>query len=797
MKNSENLTVDELIDLERNVLTGSLRLSGLDLKEIPPAVFGLTHLRELNLNNNGISEIPRLVEGLINLRSLSVANNALLHLPDEICHLHHLENLDVGMNKLNYIPDQLGSLTNLSYLRLGSNEFNGLPSSLAALRSLKTLIADNLDLCEFPECVVDIKSLQTLNLSGNLFAEIPDSFVRMTSLKRLVVNNLEIKNVPIEILNRGPGAIINYLHAFGERGNTIELREAKLIIVGEGAVGKTALMQRLVRDVFDEDTETTEGIEIVSWPIKGESEKPLTLNVWDFGGQEIYHSTHQFFLTKRSLYLFIWDARKEDNILNFDYWMNVVSLLSERSPIICVQNKIDERMTTIDEDSIVKKFPNVRSFENVSAATGQGIIDLRGRILGEVGKLDHIGDVLPESWNRVRAELEALGEKFIYKEQYLEICLREGIDKKSAEYLGQYYHDLGVFLHFSDNKILEQIVFLDPEWATGAVYHLVDVREVQENFGKFSFDDLKRHWRGFGDRNHLYLVELMKRFELCFEVGDTGRFIIPELLSHRKPFIAEVDSPLRFEYHYDFMPAGIISRFIVRCNDIIKGDFFWRTGVVLQREGAIASVVSEPLQRKLIITISEGNKSHLLAIIRRELAAIHNSLNNPRVVEMLPCPCFACRKSDAGYYHSFDYLKRAREKRKFRVECKHSLEDVEIDHILEGIKRNNLIDYNQNYGGSIPDTIRIGEILLSISVDKRKLSRLGVDFEDYSKLIGEVSRLNEARLIELERILRPNGRPASSSRAARVMDFASSNGISVIQGAGGSALYELLSGMFF
>jgi GTPase SAR1 family protein len=41
-------------------------------------------------------------------------------------------------------------------------------------------------------------------------------------------------------------------------------------------------------------------------------DKTFRVNIWDFGGQEIYHQTHQFFLSKRSLYL--------DEILDSDFY---------------------------------------------------------------------------------------------------------------------------------------------------------------------------------------------------------------------------------------------------------------------------------------------------------------------------------------------------------------------------------------------------------------------------------------------------------------------------------------------
>lgn len=36
---------------------------------------------------------------------------------------------------------------------------------------------------------------------------------------------------------------------------------------------------------------------------------PITFRAWDFGGQEVYYTTHQFFLTKHAIYLVVFDLR--------------------------------------------------------------------------------------------------------------------------------------------------------------------------------------------------------------------------------------------------------------------------------------------------------------------------------------------------------------------------------------------------------------------------------------------------------------------------------------------------------
>ena len=51
---------------------------------------------------------------------------------------------------------------------------------------------------------------------------------------------------------------------------------------------------------FKGDESKTQGINITDWSVRS-SYGDVRLNIWDFGGQEIMHATHQFFLTERSL----------------------------------------------------------------------------------------------------------------------------------------------------------------------------------------------------------------------------------------------------------------------------------------------------------------------------------------------------------------------------------------------------------------------------------------------------------------------------------------------------------------
>jgi GTPase SAR1 family protein len=69
----------------------------------------------------------------------------------------------------------------------------------------------------------------------------------------------------------------------------VVLNEAKLILIGEGEVGKSCLLGALRGDLWEEGKSSTHGIEIkpvkVTDPVTGTE---ITLNGWDFGGQRVY-----------------------------------------------------------------------------------------------------------------------------------------------------------------------------------------------------------------------------------------------------------------------------------------------------------------------------------------------------------------------------------------------------------------------------------------------------------------------------------------------------------------------------
>lgn len=726
-----------------------LDLFGNSIQEIPDWLFSLKRLEHLSLKNNSFKEMPTIVFTLENIKYLNLSDNQINQLSSSnFNNLMNIDRVDISHNTIPFIQFQNVAYPKCSNLNLKGNKLKRFPEIISQVNTLEKLdisnnnissIEDdafaNLEYLEeldlsfneltyLPASIGKLTRLKRLNLSGNKIASLPKEFENLVSLEYLDLEGNTIGRAPIEILSQGVSGIINYYLSLGDN---VQLFEAKLLIVGQGNVGKTFLMNRLIHDSIPE-TETTEGIDIKTWKIQTPSSPNFRVNIWDFGGQEIYHSTHQFFLTKRSLYLLVWEARTDQHLISFDYWLNVIRLLSNNSPIIIALNKIDERIANIDEKSLKAKFKNIVSFLQVSARTGKNIEELTTQIGDEIDALPLIGDKLPKVWLDIRTDLESLESNYISTDKYLFICNQKGLSNKKALFLSQYFHDLGVFLHFQDDSLLRNIVFLKPEWATNAVYKILDSKEVIAREGEFDSEMLDTILYDIEIDKRNYIIHLMKKFELCFEV-ENNNYLIPELLTPEKQeFDWNYTDNLRFQYHYDFMPAGIMARFIVRMRNLVFDKTFWKNGVIIQREETRALVTTDQYSRKLYIWIHGSNSSFLLEIIRRELDGIHESLNYSDVPEKIPCNCQECSNSDKPHLFNYSFVKRVGQANTFKtIPCEVSATGVNV-HKLLGLYR--IDDYEPDNNNPLYSLDKVLNDLIEVGsrVLERKFQKKIEDF---------------------------------------------------------------------
>ena len=260
MNDGRVLTPGEISQMRRS---GLCVLSGRQLTTLPPEIGQLTSLRMLVLDGNQLTTLPPEIGQLTSLRTLRLAANRLTTLPPEIGQLTSLQHLWLDGNQLTTLSPEIGQLTSLRTLRLAANRLTTLPPE----------IADRLD----------------------------------DGLKVWLDNNPWMEPLP-ELIRQGEDHVAVYLRSLRDG---IAQYEAKVLLIGEGNVGKTSLSAALRGDAFVERRPFTHGIEIQPVVLHHpDAVEDMTIRLWDFGGQEVYRITHQFFFSQRALHLVVWKPRE-------------------------------------------------------------------------------------------------------------------------------------------------------------------------------------------------------------------------------------------------------------------------------------------------------------------------------------------------------------------------------------------------------------------------------------------------------------------------------------------------------
>jgi internalin A len=636
----------------------------------------------LNLNNYDLSseqlasEFRLSAPRLIDLRSLELEGTQLRELPPEIGHLINLRKLSVSANQLRELPPEIGHLTNLQVLSLSSNQLSTLPREIGHLTNLRELHLDSNQLRELPPEIERLANLQVLSLSGNLGLPIAE-----------------------EILSdhRNPQKILNYYFQ-SLKGRPIN--EAKIIVIGESSVGKTSLIKRLLYDTFDANEDKTHGIEIYPWKDVKVNDQTVQLNVWDFGGQELMHATHQFFFTNRTLYILVVNARENQNDQRADYWLTKIRSLAKHSPVLVVGNKLDQATSEsnshgkfqVDEYALLAKYGNIKGFYGICCDKKRGEYDgdfthFKRALVTQIGMLAEIHKPFPNDWFSMKEHLATMPEDFISYDEYIRRCEMRGITKQlDQETLVEFLHDLGIVLSFRKDSRLQDTQVRNPKWVTKGVYAIVESQRVRDNNGILELEMLNTilDRSAYPQQKHLYIIDMMRKFELCYDITPDKKFLIPGSLPIRQPFIEEWKDTLNFQYKYETYFGSIVSRFIVKMHTRIDEHFVWLHGAILKYKENKALVKADPQEKTITISI-RGNKftsRDFLAMIRDKFDAIHDDFSM-KIEERVPIP------EHHGFYEDYQHLLDLEAMRRDEVVPRGLKQIFDVKKLLNNIESEN------------------------------------------------------------------------------------------------------------
>jgi internalin A len=646
---------------------------------------------------------------IINLKSITIFRAVGIDNFQSIRKNQKLERLKIFATDI----DDISFVTELKSLKSFQIEYSSVENitALSACVDLNYLTLKGSKISNI-EPLENLINLRNINLESSLVATLyplrnliknglevhTSSYHPEYSENGIYVHNCPITFPPLEVVKQGNEAILRYFEEWEKQGSG-QLFEAKIVVVGAGEAGKTTLIKKLLNPDYvvpNLEDKRTEGIVVNSYPftgiIKGQSQD-LKAHIWDFGGQELYHATHQFFLTSDTLYILVNDNRRNDT--DFYYWLNTIKIRAGANcPTLVVFNAKDNspRQIILGED-LLNVFGNLikESIEvNFAAKDSLQINQMKNLIENHFSKLEVLGKPLPLFWVKVREALNTLSEEKITWSKYEEICRSYGITDLPQMYLiAQTFHNLGILLYFQDVFGLEDILILNPQWCIDAVYLALDTPEIQNDFGRFNEKTLAAKWtdKRFAG-NQLQLLKLMQHFDLCYQIEGTHDYIAPQLLPLEEQQFSQFPDKglIVYRFNYTFMPAGLLTRMIARLSRHIKTPYVWRNGVTLEwEEGTLAEVIENQYSREIVMRVCGPERKRRLAEIRKTLLDLHQLFRGLKFDELVACNCEYCINSEEPTTFTLQSLEDDA-KHNDEVKCtKGSRKKIPARDILEGI----------------------------------------------------------------------------------------------------------------
>jgi len=652
-----------VLDAEGRLL--SLNLCGCELKD---ASFlqstDFQYLEALNLSENQLTEL-RLPAHLQALRVLNIGENAPLTqlvfegplpaletLVADECALESLQlpagldalhTLDLRKNKLSQVVFAAGC-KKLSFLDLSQNQLKSLrlPKGFAELQYL--YLNDNL--LEEVEFDVAPRTLEVLHIRNNQLERLPHHFLSLTALQNLYLHGNPLPGIPKASLPEGErdnafSSVRAFLQELSQ-GKRVNER-AKIILVGNGRVGKTSMFRRLKGLPYRADEKFTHGIQLGDLA-KNDLPKVKTpglqANIWDFGGQEIFYATHQFFLTEDALYVLCWTSdentctyqdRDRDELpdegknQSREYWLeNIRHRGGPDCPILMVQTHAepDKATEALNAADILKEYQAVCL--DFSAKTDKGLTDLKEKIAQKLNtQVSFFGEDVPESYDNLIAAIEGMnpgGTKISLDFFKQELCPAARVQNGNEIEALHFLRKTGTVVWFWEDKALSDTIFVNPNWLTQQVYRLIN-RKLAACRGRIDPKYLAEVFSDFSPEERSQFLELLKKFKLIFETKEEEEaiYIAPQYLpaeptpeTQKALRIIEKDLKRAFIFAFPkFMPDNVMINFLSHYGPFSE-NLYWKNGICFQNQQDQTCIVRLLDSNRLEVLTEPGEKAFAL-----------------------------------------------------------------------------------------------------------------------------------------------------------------------------------------
>ncbi|MHA1994040.1 MAG: Rab family GTPase [Candidatus Hodarchaeales archaeon] len=190
----------------------------------------------------------------------------------------------------------------------------------------------------------------------------------------------------------------------------------KVCVLGDGGVGKTALIQHLLGKAFTTNYLLTIGTDISTFQLQHNG-KTLSLQLWDLAGQARFDVIRNMYFSGARAGILVFDLTRPTSLQSLEKWKEEIFIYSQRKvPIMILGNKSDlveshfsyiepvESFISSIENEYHDEYENNElkvPFHTTSAQTGENVVKA----------FDSLGQVLLTYQNQVSNILKSLEDE--------------------------------------------------------------------------------------------------------------------------------------------------------------------------------------------------------------------------------------------------------------------------------------------------------------------------------------------------------------------------------------------------
>ena len=160
---------------------------------------------------------------------------------------------------------------------------------------------------------------------------------------------------------------------------TLTIFTWKLVIIGDGSVGKTSLIHRCIDNKFQDSYNETIGIDLFNHTFTIDFEHQpheISLLIYDLGGQEYWKKLRADFYNRSKGLVLVYDVSNTSSFQHLESWYNeAIENIGHPVPCIVIGKKNDlsnNNPSDLFESTFAKL--NFKHFL-ASAKTGQSVLD--------------------------------------------------------------------------------------------------------------------------------------------------------------------------------------------------------------------------------------------------------------------------------------------------------------------------------------------------------------------------------------------------------------------------------------